>query len=480
VGSETTVVTRETKSLSGLGVAVVAVGLLGWGAVLVAARQIPSPARETVFVDTAGRSLARRMHCHGTVFLDDLDVWMNCTDVDSTETARPFLTRFDTRTGRATWMGAYPEYVPGLHGGIVGPAGSRVFLSGNTMVEVHDGRVRGFHTVLQPLGMATVGDGVEVLAGGSRDVRVERFEGGRPVGSRVLTLGIVPTDGVQARAMRGYHDGTAWHVLVATHPATVPALPLPVVLHDHTERGDRREVTRMQLGPDQVMRLASGETSLLPGGVFAGNVVSGWLGIREARIVRAEGVTVVRFPDASPLDVAAAFLSAGPHTRVSFTDVRERRVWTDGTVLTRFVRNGRFVALETGGHRGPALVSRFWMDGGFRVVPHADGSATLLGALGGSYIQVGRDLARTDGLSLPERFLRLFVPDRAKRNADLHRPLGLAGFAIIPFVLLGPLLGAWVLRHRGHPGLRRWLAWTWIVLTLAGAYPFVRYLRFYF
>ena len=81
-------------------------------------------------------------------------------------------------------------------------------------------------------------------------------------------------------------------------------------------------------------------------------------------------------------------------------------------------------------------------------------------------------------LSRPEDYARLAASLR-ERNADIVG-VHLARFAIIPFMLLGPLVGALVLRLRGRAVLRRWLAVGWLVLAIAGAYPFSYFLRFYF
>ncbi len=203
------------------------------------------------------------------------------------------------------------------------------------------------------------------------------------------------------------------------------------------------------------------------------------LGLREVQILGVDGLTTVALPDAPMLSVPVVYMSDGPHARVALTDMRERDVWLDGVVLTRTTEDGRFVSLHTDGRRGPVVASEFWLTPGFRVVSEASGGATLLGSLGGSYIQIGADLARTDPLSFVQRLRRLFVVDRAKRNADIVG-VHLARFAIIPFMLLGPLVGALVLRLRGRAVLRRWLAVGWLVLAIAGAYPFSYFLRFYF
>lgn len=472
---------RESKGLSRLGAAVVAVGLLGWIAVLTAARRIPSPARETVFVDTEGRTIAGPVHCHGTLFIDRDSVWLRCDPYGSDGARRSFLTRFDTRSGRATLLGALPDQTYGLHGGLVGPDGVRVFLTGNQLIEAHQGRLRALGTVSLPIGMAAVGHGVEVASGRHTDVRIVRFEGDRRVNERALMLPpVAPSDPFETRVIRAYHDGVGWRVLVLRHPRRTPALPVEAVLYDQDERGAGREVARLQLGSDEVVRSDTGEVSLASESLVAGHVVGLQRPYRFVRIYGPEGITAVRLPDAPFFNIAAVFLGEGPHARLSLRDVRERRLWIDGRVYTFAPRGDRFLALGLGERTGPTLVSSFWMTPGLQLVPHADGSITALGALGGSYIQVGRDLARTDALSLGARFARLFVPDRARRNAGLDRPLGLARFAIIPFILLGPLVGTLVLRLRGRVALRRGLALGWLAVAGVGGYAFSYYLRFFF
>ncbi|MBK8410886.1 MAG: hypothetical protein IPL19_23360 [Sandaracinaceae bacterium] len=474
MGAETTQAS-ETKGLVGLGVTVMVLGLVGWAAVLTATVRIPSPAHETVFVDATGRELDDAFHCHGTVVVDDGDVWMSCyPDL----VAEPSLTRFDVRTGRATLVGELPEVASGLSGGIVGPDGTRVFLVANSLVEVRDGRLSTLGSAASPIGLAAVNDGVEVVMRGATP-RVARFVGGRRVNERSLSLGDLRSEQVEAAPVRAYHDGRAWHVLVATYPRTAPALPVAVTLQDQGEDGSQREVGRVQWGEDSMYRSDAGEVLLSMGQLLAGNVVTTQLGLREVQILGVDGLTTVALPDAPMLSVPVVYMSDGPHARVALTDMRERDVWLDGVVLTRTTEDGRFVSLHTEGRRGPVVASEFWLTPGFRVVSEASGGATLLGSLGGSYIQIGADLARTDPLSFVQRLRRLFVVDRAKRNADIVG-VHLARFAIIPFMLLGPLVGALVLRLRGRAVLRRWLAVGWLVLAIAGAYPFSYFLRFYF
>lgn len=466
--------------LKRLAAAVAVVSLLGWGAVLVAAAWIPSPARETRFVDSDGRPVTDPPHCYRMVVIDEPLVWMSCrADRGIGGVA---LTRFDTRTGRATVMGALPETAAGLRAGIAGPESTRVFLAGNALLEVRDDHVSALGTVSLPLGLAKVGDGIEVLsASGPSGLNIERYVDGRLVSERMITRGAHATDLVSPHPTRAYHDGAAWRVLVLTYPRGMHTLPLTVTIHDESESGEARVVGSVELGEDMVFMTEAGATTTPYDWFLAGNVLPMAMGARELRVFRPNGITTVRFPDAPFLDIAAAFVSDGPHARVSVTDIAERRIWLDGTVLQRFDRNERFVVLGVDRPTSPTIVTSFWMEPGFRVVPHPDGSATLLGALAGSYVQIGANLARTDALSLAERFQRLFVADRAKRNGDMLSGVGLARFAIIPFILLGPLVCALVLGlRRRREGLARGLAFAWLAIAITGAYPFSYYLRYYF
>lgn len=472
--------TGERDASSRVGVFVLLVGALGALAVLAAARRYPSPARETVYLDPDGRPIQGRPFCHGMVVIDGPYVWSSCAgDGGGGPHA---LMRFDPRTGRAVRIGALPTNASGLGAGVVGPGGSRVFLAGNVLLEVRDLHLNLLGSVALPLGLAKVGDGVEVALGASeRGPVVRRYVGGRLSETRAITRGVVPTDAVVAQPVRAYHDGAAWHLLVVEHARRAPALPLTVVVHDQNERGETHPIARASLDDRVALRDETGAVSTRSGWLQAGHVIDGSTTARELHLFRGATIERVRFSDAPYLGVVATRVGDGAHARIVVSDVAERTIWIDGETITRRTLDGRFNALTVGGHAGPAVVASLWMEPGFRVVPHDDGHYTLIGALGSSYVSLDRELRRADALTVVERLGRLFVEDRAKRNADALAGLGLLRFSTVPLILLGPLVGGLVLGLRKR---RRRLALGigigWLVLAAAGAYSFAHVLRFYF
>ena len=463
-----------------VGVLVVLFGVFGALAVFAASERFPSPARETVYVTAEGRRLDDRPLCHGMVVIDGPVVWAICAG------DRGFgpnaLMRFDTRNGRATRIGALPTDASGLRAGIAGPGRSRVFLAGNVLFEVLGTRLRVLGTVTLPIGLAKVGDGVEVVLGtGDSGLAVGRYENGRLRETRTIARGVHSTDAVVAEPVRAYHDGTAWHVLVLEHARVAPRLPLPVVVHDQNERGETRLVGRVSLDDRVAQRDDTGAVFPTSGWFLAGNVIDGSISAREQHLYRDAKIERVLFPGAPYLGVVSTFISDDAHARLVLSDTGERMIWIDGETITRRTIDRRFNALTVGERRGPVTVASFWMEPGFRVVPHDDGRYTLIGALGGSYVALDHNLRRADGLTIFERLRRLFYEDRAKRNADALDGAGVLAFLTVPLMLLGPLVGGLVLGlRRRRRGLAMGIGTTWLVLAMAGAYHFAYVLRFYF
>jgi hypothetical protein len=98
-------------------------------------------------------------------------------------------------------------------------------------------------------------------------------------------------------------------------------------------------------------------------------------------------------------------------------------------------------ALRPTGSRGGLLATSRWLSAEAHLVPADDGGLWLLGAFG-TFVQVGPDLARADGLGPVERVTRLYADfGRLRRFDDFYLEYPELKMAVLPLVLLlWPLL----------------------------------------
>jgi len=464
-----------------IGVGVILLGVLAWLTLAVASAVVPSPARETRFVEARGRLVLDRVYCHGMVAIDRDLVWSVCQRDGAR--SRNYLARFDAHAGTTTLLGPIRTDASGLGGGVVGPDGERIFLVGNLLLDVRGDAVRTLGDTHSTLGLARAGNGVEVVDRFGSDLRVTRYENGHVAARRPWPRAVPASAEHHAQAEAAYFDGASWHVLVADHPRVARMLPLSVGVRDQTERGATRLLGVVRLSAETATRGDDGSVSVVPGWLLAGTIVSGSSIAKE--YVRFDGSRFerIRFAGDPFVEVAATVLGVEPHARALITEIAQRRFVVTGETTTRVERRlvrSRFDALRAAGRDGPPLVASFWMDPGFRLIPRERGGYLLLGALGGGYVTVGRDLARDDALSFAERLARLFVEDRAKHNSDFFHGASVLRVATVPWSLAGPLVGALVLglrRRRARAASA--LGATWIAFALLGAWHFAYVLRYF-
>lgn len=358
-----------------------------------------------------------------------------------------------------------------------------MLLLGDTLFEVRGDAVRALGAAALPLGFALVGDAVELIARqGPTGLEVQRFEGVARVVRRAVTSAHRSEGGRTVRPEYAWHDGAGWRVIFSEHPSTAVALPVPITLHEETESGGARVLGTVQ-GDEALVHHADGTGQVyLRGESLQGGAVLGVsLGVRRVFVRRGESFEPVEFGTQRSVEAIGAMLVEGGPAKLFFAEaIYERAFWLDGEALELVPVGSRLVALRARGRTGPPVVPSFWLGGGVRPAPDGHGGYVITGALGRSIVRVGPDLARSDPLSFGERFVRLFVEDRAKRNADYFHGLGILRSVTVPWLLAGPLLGlaGLGLAHR-RPRAVIALGATWLAFALAGLWHFTYVLRFY-
>lgn len=469
---------NRSKQARRAGCAALALGVTAWAAFVAATRAIPSPARETRFIDARGEVVSRDVHCHGAVVADGARLWSLCEREREGATERA-LARFDVATGQAALLGPLPGDAFALLGAARAPDDSRAVLLGDGLYAVEGDVVRPLGKSLLALGLARVGDAFELVDRSERgEPRVRRFAPSGVVERRLP--GFDAAEGRTAQLEHAWHDGRGWRVVGTDRPARADALPFDVTIRERFESESPRALETLSLGAPVASLGPDGASQLALGWLQDGGVLRGSIGLEAVFLRRGERFERVFAGERRWVETVGMVLDEGPHARLLVTEaIGERFLWLDGARFDRVEIDGRFAALRVGARTGPRVVASFWLDPGVRILP-AEGGHIVMGALGSAYVRVGRDLARTDPLSLGERAVRLFRNDRAKRNADFFLGFGALRAATIPLGLCGPLVGlvALVLARR-RPRLAAGLAYGWLALAALGAWHFAYVLRFY-
>lgn len=463
-----------------LGALVFAISAVCAAGILIASARVPSPAHESRFVVAGGRVLQDPAYCSGILLIDGEVAWSMCHG--GYGESATYLGRFSAPDGTWTLLPLPPD-AEGLEGAVAGPSSERVFVIGNQLVDVQGSAIRAIGRTLLPLGLARVGEGVELVDRmGSGGVAVSRFVRGERVSRREVTIAVPAREGRAVQPASAYFDDARWHLLVEEYAQKVASLPLDVTLYAQEESGSPRVLGVVALDTSNVMPLDDGTVIFLPTWLIAGSLGLGHIAQTELYVLGASGLERVHFDGSPSLNIIGRTLSDRAHQPaiIAAEGERELRVGASGLRVERVRVRERFDALRMNRHTSQPLVASFHLDAGFRLLPMRQGGYVLLGAQGQAYVRVGRDLERADALTIPQRLMRLFVKDRAKRNSGYTGVYGFLRVATVPWMLLGLPVGiAVLLLRRRYPRLVVALGATWLVVAAAGAWHFVYVLRYF-